>query len=340
MDQQHEEAGSQYQTNSFNPEDSGQNGWHDPFGIGRLGINYISPWDIWYRNHPNPVPGFGVLQPWYLITNGNEDDPTPYDIKVYSYVGLAYFDGFNDGVFNDPNNPGVSIPMAQSLGGNFPNLFGGSAATPGQEAGRLVRVTNSFDVPGFPAPKSSLRIESKTRHLAQLNNIPDARYPNLDGADQGFFYGNLTGPERTILYQYGKVFFYEVEVYDKNTGALVLSTLMHPFIETLPNGPKPDDGWKPVEDLGGNHLYGDMPNGVSVPLYFYNNNLPNGTDWDIARDPLWGNQCDSREVVFEVPAAMPYEVDIDGLYKLRLGFFASGQTGWVNSALHLYLGSR
>jgi len=327
---------------TFNPNDSGQSGWHDPTGIGRPGSNYFSPWDIWYRNHPNPIPGSGLsnLQPWYLITNGSEDDATPYDIRVYSYVGLAYFDGTNDGVFNDPSNPTVSIPMAQNLGGNFPNLFGGNLATGGQEAGRLVRVTNSFDLPAYPDLNSSMRIESTQYHMA--DGDPNfARYENiLPGWQERFFFGNLTGQERDLLYEYGKVFFYEVEVYHKNTNVLVLSTLMHPLIETLPNGDpsKLDSGWKPVEDLANNHLYGDMPNGVSVPLYFYNNN--GITDWNIARDHEWGNQCDSREVVFEVPADMPYEVDIDGTYKLTLGFFASGQTGWYNSALHLYLGSR
>lgn len=309
---------------------------YNPTGIGWPGINYLSPWDIWYRNHPNPVPGFGILQPWYLITNGNADDPSPYNIEVYSYVGLAYFDGNDDGVFNDPQT-GASIPLASNFGGNYPNLYGGTSAT-GHEAGNLVRVTNSFKVPGYPTPKSSLRIESKTRHLA-IPNQNDARYPYLDGADQGFVYGQLTGPERNILEQYGKVFFYEVKVYSKSTGALVLSTFMHPNIETLPNGTN-DPGWKEILDSSGNPLSGDMPNGVSAPLYYFDDYSLNGTIWNAASSPYYGNQCDSHEVVFDVNKQIPYEVDIDGTYKLRLGFFGSGQTGWVNTALYLYLGSR
>lgn len=258
---------------------------------------------------------------------------------MYSYVGLAYFDGVDDGIFTDVYT-GVQFPMAQNLGGNYPNLYGGTQATGGFEAGKLVRVTNSFDLPGYPSPNNGFRIESKTRHLAQLGNIPDARYPAFSGAGEGFFFGQLTGPERTLLEEYGKVFFYEVEVYDKSSGALVLSTFMHPYIETLPSGLKPDNNWQKVEDINGIHRYGNMPNGVSVPLFYYNDPNITSTYWDIANSPYNGNQCDSHEVVFEVPADMPYEVDIDGTYKLRLGFFATGQTGWINSALYLHLGSR
>lgn len=287
------------------------------------------------------MPGSGLsnLQPWYFFTNGNADDPSPYDIKVYSYVGLAYFDGVDDGIFTDVHT-NVQYPMAQNLGGNYPNLYGGTQAAGGFEAGKLVRVTNSFVLPGYPSPNNGFRIESKTRHLAQLGNIADARYPAFAGASEGFFFGQLTGPERNLLYEYGKVFFYEVEVFDKSSGALVLSTFMHPYIETLPFGPKHDGNWQKVEDINGTQMYGDMPNGTSVPLFYYNDLNITGTNWDIANSPYNGNQCDSHEVVFEVPADMPYEVDIDGTYKLRLGFFATGQTGWINSALYLHLGSR
>ena len=44
---QNEEAGSQYQTNSFNDNNSGIY-WGNG-GIREWGDNYISPWDVWYR---------------------------------------------------------------------------------------------------------------------------------------------------------------------------------------------------------------------------------------------------------------------------------------------------
>lgn len=162
--------------------------------------------------------------------------------------------------------------------------------------------------------------------------------PNFDQA------GTLLPQERELLAHYGKIFFYEVYVTDKVTNAPVLHTLMHPEIKTLPSG-IPDDidaGWKPVDYLAGNHVYGDVPTlGFSVPLYYFYDDamaFPGRTKWDIG-DPFNVNLCDSREVVFDVPM-VPHEVDIDGTYKLWLGFQATGQTGWVNSALHLNVTGR
>lgn len=328
--QTQEEAGSQYQTNSFNNNNSGQSGWYSSTGIGWWGDNYISPWDIWYRNRPNAVPGFGILQPWYFFTNGNADDPSIYDIRVYSYVGLAYFDGVNDGTFDDTNpySPN-SISMT-----NFLTLYAN-----GQEVGNLVRVANSFHVPA----NSGLRLEDKLLHLPDGNN---PAYPNLPGANLGFDFAGigLTAQEEFLLREYGKVFFYEVEVYD-STGALVLTTLMHPEIKTLPSGPPDlrDQGWKRVKDLGGNLLSGAIPGlAATAPLYYFHDTrpgVPQDTQWDISA-PFDGNLCNSREVVFDVGNGIPHEVDIDGIYKLKLGFFATGQTGWINSALYLTLTGR
>lgn len=326
--QPQEEAGSQYQTNSFNNNNSGQSAWYSSTGIGWWGDNYISPWDIWYRNHPSPVPGFGILQPWYYITNGNVDDHSIYDIRVYSYVGLAYFDVVNDGVFDDTN---PYSPNSISLTTNFPTLYANN-----QEVGNLVRVANMFTVPA----NSGLRIEDKLVHL------PDGGTPAQNSSFLSFQLAGigLTQQEENLLREYGKVFFYEVEVYD-SAGVMVLSTLMHPEINTLPSGPLGlrDKGWKPVKDLGGNLLSGAIPGiAATAPLYYFHDTrpgVPQDTQWDIAA-PFDGNLCNSREVVFDVGTGVPHEVDIDSTYKLKLGFFASGQTGWINSALHLTVTGR
>ena len=58
---QNEEAGSQYQTNSFNDNGSGGT---NPDGISDLAINYFSPWDIWY----NKDPDYYDLQPSYVFS--------------------------------------------------------------------------------------------------------------------------------------------------------------------------------------------------------------------------------------------------------------------------------
>lgn len=318
---------------SFNNEDSGQYGagpWYNWYGI-----NYISPWDIWFRT--SNVNGHIDFQPSYLFTNGNVEDVTPYDIRVFAYAGIAYFDGTDDGQFHDVVQVGAP-PVHDLTSGNYPNLYAN-----GHEVGNLVRIPVSIDVPAYPAANYSFRIEDKINHLPTIGATnASAKYPF---PYSGFnFAGTISPNERELLANYGKIFFYEVHVLDKVTNALVLSTLMHPEIKTLPSG-DPDDldiGWKPVDYLAGNHVYGDVPTlSFSVPLYyFYDDTMtfPGGTKWDIS-NPHDVNLCDSREVVFDVPM-VPHEVDIDGTYKLWLGFQATGQTGWVNSALHLNVTGR
>lgn len=114
---------------------------------------------------------------------------------------------------------------------------------------------------------------------------------------------------------------------------------MHPEIATLPTGGNPDPGWVPVYDVSGptgTHVKGHVPAVGDFDLFYFYTNLPNGTDWDITR--LYNqNFCDSREVVFDTP--VPHEIQIDPVFKLTLDFAATGQTGWVNSALYLHLHS-
>ncbi|WLD24123.1 hypothetical protein NU10_01640 [Flavobacterium dauae] len=327
-------------TNSFNNNNSGQYGPNPTPNF--YGKNYISPWDIWYRK--SIVNGQQDLQPFYYFTNGNMEDVTPYDIRAFAYAGLAYFDSDNDGTYNDPKklqDTGNGFVAALN-NGNYPNLY--APLSNPQEVGNLIRIPVPIDVPAYPNPNSSFRIEDKINHLPVIGATNAA--PKYTTPYSGFnFGGTITPQERDLLANYGKIFFYEVHVYNKVTGALVLSTMMHPKIQTLPNGitlpSDVDPGWKPVTDLSGtNHLTGNVPGFGNFPLYYFNANISGGTQWDFSAS-YNVNKCDSREVVFDVPAAVaPYEVQIDPVFKVTLDFFATGHTGWVNSALYLNLHSK
>ncbi|UUV20742.1 hypothetical protein [Paenimyroides aestuarii] len=332
MDQQNAETGSHYQTNSFNNNNPGNaHGNSGQSGTIWAGDNYASPWDIWNRNVRRK-------QPSYLFNNGNSEFASPYKLKVFAYVGLAYFDGDDDGVFHDPVT-GAAIPLATNLGGNYPNLYGGNSTIPGQgqEAGKLVRITNFFDIGAYPQAGWTYRVESETFHLARKGQPQQAAHPGMPGEDDGFFFGQLTGPERDLLYEYGKVFFYEVEVYDKFTGSLVTTALLHPEIKTLPTGSDPDQNWQPVLDSWGNHSQGNAPALGTLDLYYYNDLSINGTVWNINGNPSNG-QCDSHEIVFDVPQSLKlHKVDIDGTYKLSLDFLQNSLWLWQNSALYLHV---
>jgi len=283
-------------------------------GIVTYGSNYVSPWDLWYR--------VSDKQPSYLISNGNAEFNSPYNLRVRALVGLAYFDGNNDGIYDDLNT-GASYNLAL---GNYPTLYANN-----QEVGNLVYNTNPFVVNAYPATGSSIRMEDGILHLAD-GSTPVYLPPNVSDI---FLFQNLTGPERTLLYQYGKVFFYEVEVIDKFTGALVMTALMHPEIQTLPTGPFPNPDWKRVEDVLGNHLQGSVPGWTNLDLYFYNAGLPTGTIWNGPSGT--GHICDSREVVFDVPHSLKlHEISIPGgSYKLSLSISQNNFWLWENSTLYL-----
>lgn len=79
-------------------------------GLIWAGDNYASPWDFWYRGEVRK-------QPAYLIHNGDAENSSPYNLVVTALVGLAYFDGINDGTFNDLGDPTVApILMDPSMG--------------------------------------------------------------------------------------------------------------------------------------------------------------------------------------------------------------------------------
>lgn len=323
---QNEETGSQYQTNSFNNDHSGHTTggtFSDTLSNGR---NYVSPWDIWYKTHQ-----FGDLQPNYIISNGNVENLSNFNIRVYAHVGLAYFDGTNDGTLSyditqlpfTPDAPGGPIVDMATSPTLYPNLWDGV-----QEVGHLVRTSVPFNV----AANTSVRIEDKTKHLLLDPAMGgNAKYPT----PQPFvFPASVTGQEQTLLAEFGKVFFYEVFVTDSTTGAAVAHAYLHPEIKTLPSGAgifNPE--WQAVLDLAGTtQMTGNAPGMGPVPLHFYRSSLVTRTVW-FYTNPT-NDKCDSREVVFDLPTPMN-AFSLPGGKTLHLGVLESSLYGWLNSSLYL-----
>ncbi len=265
---QNEEAGSQYQTNSFDDDNPGDLGTG---GISNLATNYFSPWDIWY----NRGAKFRDLQPSYVISNGiDEESSSPYTIRVHAWIGLAYFDGDNDGKFYDYNLGLTSPPVADMVANpaQYLNLYVNN-----QEVGNLVKATITQDF----QPQQGARIEDREHHLpmpftgSSLGTPAVPRYPSTTPPwafgpwSRGFDHGlTLTPEEELLLRDYGKVFFYEVDVFE---GAAFVGTyILHPYIQTLPQGSLKN--WHPVMSapIGGTQLQGNLPFG-SFNLHYYTN---------------------------------------------------------------------
>lgn len=324
LDQQNAETGSQYQTNSF--DNSNPGGWIGG-GFSQLATNYFSPWDLgWNRG-----PKYRDLQPSYVISNGDDDENfSPYRLEVHAWIGLAYFDGDNDGVFTDHFTTNTF-----ALSGNYPTLFAN-----GEEVGNLVKATimHPFE------PQEGARIEDRIDHLPMpAGTLP--RYPNTsppwafgDWKDGFTPTVNLQQPEKDLLRDYGKVFFYEVDVFEAATNAFVGTYILHPEIQTLPDGP--GKNWYEVPNATGTaQLQGNLPFG-SFNLHYYTNNPTNSSP---IQATMYGNtlgdpvSCNSYELVFDTAGIIGHQQTITGSAPktLIMDFMQDSGTFWQRSALAL-----
>lgn len=328
---QNEEAGSQYQTNSFDDSNPGDLGTG---GIANLATNYFSPWDLGW----NRPAQYRDLQPSYVISNGDEDDNySPYRLEVHAWIGLAYFDGTNDGVFND-HFTGNAFTLSVA---NYPNLFAN-----GEEVGNLVKATIMTPF----RPQEGARIEDRVHHLpmryvpgTSLGTAAVPRYTNTTPPwpfglwSPGFEHGGTLQPqEELLLRDYGKVFFYEVDVFEDATNAFVGTYILHPEIQTLPDGPAKN--WHEVPNVAGTaQLQGNLPFG-SFNLHYYTNNPTNS----LPHQPTqYSNSlgssvaCNSYELVFDAPGMHQHTISGSVIKTLTMDIWQDVPTFWQRSALHL-----
>lgn len=312
---QNEESGSQYQTNSFDNSNPGGLG---SGGFSNFATNYFSPWDIWY----NRGAAHHDLQPSYAFSNGGAvgENYSPYTLRVFAWIGLAYFDGNNDGTFNDFNS-GNSFVLNT---GNYPNLY-----QPNQEVGNLVRTT----IPLPFQPLQGARIEDLRDHLPMPGGTAP-RYTSMFGFwAPGFdFAGTLQPQEELLLRDYGKVFFYEVEVFE--AGVFIGTYILHPEIKTLPAGKAKN--WHPVMNTPGGttQLQGNLPFG-SFKLHYYTDGSLNPTTY--SNIGSGSGKCNSFELVFDTAGIIKHQHTLTGSIPktLTMDFLQHTPTFWQRSALIL-----
>lgn len=310
-----EDQGLQMSTNSFNPQDPG---FYIPgagFPPNHAGINYFSPWDIWYR-------GTGTVVPTYTYTNMEGDASSPFVIVITPYVGLAYYDDTNDGLYHDPAQGNALI--ADLTNGNFPNLYKN-----GNEIGNVVRGENII-LDGTSTVQNEVSIGSTIDHCPVVQgNVntgwnPAHRYLNID---------NTTTPqEKNLLAQYGKVHFYEVKVIERATGNTLVPNL--PLQAQVSTFGDPYASWQPTGvtinlfgSLNNLMYYKDLVNG---PGTNYTPNLPPSSP---GTPPV--TVCDSREVVFDNQFPDAYIFWL-GTVKYEVRIIMGQGTGlWMASGHHI-----
>ncbi len=286
------------QTNSF---DDSNPGWIDLTGGGsfiNIGNGYQSPWDVWFRNAP--------FTPNYQFSNqGGPGHSSPLTIHITPWAGLAYYDGINDGMYNDDfllaNSP--SGLVADFTLGGYPNLYVGN-----NEVGNLIE-GEMITLDGTSLAESEIGIASDPANmsgpgpqhlLSAVGNLNPAAYQGKPGS---FNFPSLNPAETLLMEQYGKIFIFEVTVRRGPTGPIIGNYFVQVENETLdgPSGPT-NNNWKSTGIS------------VSVPglagtrdVYYYHNQTPgvsNETIWNFAY-PIMSTTnnpdffCNSREVVIK-----------------------------------------
>jgi len=178
------------------------------------------------------------------------------------------------------------------------------------------------------SPMTGFLMEDTDAHLpiaSVANPKPYATHPGFD------FPGGLTPQEEDLLREYGKVFFYEVNIYEN--GNLIDNAILYPEVVTLHT----QTDWKLAETtLGsGTVQQGVVPTlGQMVDLYYYNNLSGLPTDW--IKSQSSGNPCNSYEVVFDIQNLSKHNITGGSVPKiLYVGFSQNPFTLWQNSSFNL-----
>ena len=240
--------------------------------------NYKSPWNV------NSLITVGYAFDSYVANWDN------IYVRVTPYIGLAYYDGDDDGTYNTPTGP------FNLAAGNYPNLFAFN-----KEYGNYVQanpiVLGSPSLTDGAWYTHELYIQSKEDHCP-LVNIPVGINYNLYAIGFDIIKNAaiqpalpLGGPtlaspppagtadEERLLSAYGKVFYYKVEYsypYDPLN--------YHPeayYVLSLEVDNISDPEWSDISDPSTGIQYQDVPFGSF--LRFYDNG--GGDSQEIVVDP-------------------------------------------------------
>lgn len=298
---------------TFNPN---QPGWYDYGSMTLVEFpgGYYSPWDIWERPNMN-VP--------YEIFN----NVPGLTMNVRAYIGLAYYDDVDNGLYQDTFT-GNMINLAS---GNYPNLYANN-----QEIGNLLLSR------WITAEPELIFRGSGGAHCP----IWDGNGPGYNPNGWFFDLPTATPQEKQLLSEYGKVFFYEVEVRETATGIVVPGAggiMLQVECESLPDPAYV--GWEPITNppggpTGTSGYVPLSPPGVYTGILSYHKDLINGPGTTPITGPGPGAFCDSREIVYNKyfdnnTKATPFTYN-GNQYYVDLTMSA-GHPMWLSARLNLTL---
>src|SRR5690554_1308998 len=170
---------------------------------------------------------------WYRFDNwtGDWGNPAHLEFRITPYLGLAYYDDDNDGIYKD-DVTSFSENFNSVPPGTYPNLFDPT----GNEIGNFIPASPIvIDGTGLAAGTVILEMVSADHcHVMGASVIP--------GSNPLGIYFDLSAPpppyvpalpqEEKLLKDYGKAFFYFWEAIDPVTNAIVASGYITPHCDT------------------------------------------------------------------------------------------------------------
>lgn len=169
----------------------------------------------------------------YKNQTGDWGNPAMLDFKVTPYVGLAYYDGFPDGKYDDQGNPIEDFNGVPP--GTYPNIFDPT----GNEIGNFVPAEPfTLTGAGIPSYWGTVRLEIFSAdhcHVIAANAQTNMYNPNgvfFDISVPPAPYQPSTPQEENLLSKYGKVFFYYWEAIAPTTLAVIHSGYIMTFCDT------------------------------------------------------------------------------------------------------------
>ena len=295
---------SMYSTNSFNENNPGYYYPGAGFPPNGPGENYFSPWDIKYRHE--------VIPTYTIMNTVGSEHFSIFELHITPYIGLAYYDGVNDGRYHDAYQASINPPalIADLTNGNYPNLY-----QMGNEIGELIPA-KPIVLDGSSIDHSEVSISSYADHCPVNPHTPGSS-PGWNPHDRYFDISHIATPqEQTLLAAYGKVFFYEYSIILKSTGAVVGNGYIQVENKTIQD-PITYTYW---EDTFVNNAYVPGQGHVGNLRYYHNTAAPAPfTEWlhNGTSPQVW---CDSREVDYELEyshennffgAGAPYKISLE-----------------------------
>lgn len=189
--------------------------------------SYQSSWNIFRRGS----------EMYYNFKNqtGDFGNPGMLHFRITPYVGLAYYDGTNDGQYNYLNNllSPLVVNFTVAPTGAYPNIFNPT----GNEIGNFMPAQPfTLTGAGLPSYWGTVEMEMISYDHLHVNSAitntknPASTFFNLAAPPAPFV--AATPQERNILSKYGKVFFYRWEALNPTTLAVVSSGYIMPQCNT------------------------------------------------------------------------------------------------------------